>query len=40
MQIFGLGAGIVYDIALRIGIVLLVLAIIDYVSAVQASSRT
>jgi flagellar biosynthetic protein FlhB len=31
VQIFGLGSKVVYDIALRIGIVLLVLAIIDYV---------
>jgi flagellar biosynthetic protein FlhB len=30
MQIFALGAQVVYDIALRIGIVLFVLAIIDY----------
>ncbi len=30
LQIFGLGAGIVYAIGLRIGVVLLILAIIDY----------
>ncbi len=30
MQIFGLGAQIIYDIILRVGIALLVLAIIDY----------
>jgi len=30
MQIFGLGAQIVYDIILRVGIVLLILAIFDY----------
>lgn len=30
MQIFGLGAQIIYDIALRIGIVLFVLALFDY----------
>lgn len=31
LQIFGLGAGIIYSIALRLGVLLLVLAIIDYV---------
>src|SRR5260221_287278 len=30
IQIFGLGASIIYSIAIRIGILLLVLAIIDY----------
>src|SRR5687767_3616040 len=30
MQILGLGAGLVYSIGLRVGIVLLVLAVIDY----------
>jgi flagellar biosynthetic protein FlhB len=30
VQIFGLGAGIIYSIAIRIGILLLVLALIDY----------
>lgn len=31
MQIFGLGAQVIYDIAIRIGVVLFVLALIDYV---------
>ena len=30
LQIFGLGAGIIYSIGLRVGIVLLILAVIDY----------